>query len=72
MNRRAILQTGMILGIALRFAVFFPVMVDTGANDCRLMPRLSPSSPVASPSGDEGTPNLPGGTESTSFIGLPR
>jgi hypothetical protein len=45
-NRRSIIQTGVILATALLFGVFLPLFVGQGANGCRLFPRGPSSGPM--------------------------
>lgn len=53
-NRRSIIQTGVILMTALLFGVFLPILFGTGANGCRLGPRVPVSGKVISSPGEAG------------------
>jgi hypothetical protein len=53
-NRRSIIQTGVILVTALLFGVFLPILFGTGANGCRLGPRIPLSGKVIASPGEAG------------------
>jgi hypothetical protein len=54
-NRRSIIQTGVILATALLFGVFLPLFVGQGANGCRLFPRGASPGPMIFAPGESGT-----------------
>ena len=53
-NRRSIIQTGVILMTALLFGVFLPILFGTGAKGCRLGFRAPDSVKVIALPGETG------------------